>query len=45
MYKLIKPLGPDACFELLDPILWVSICSHFLALTPTFPPRRLHDLT
>lgn len=24
MYKLIKPLGPDASFELLDPILWVS---------------------
>ncbi len=24
MYKRIKPLGPDACFELLDPLLWVS---------------------
>ena len=24
MYKRIKPLGPDACFELADPILWVS---------------------
>lgn len=24
MYKSIKPLGPDACFELMDPIIWVS---------------------
>ncbi|KAM6506701.1 hypothetical protein FSOLCH5_013676 [Fusarium solani] len=24
MYKLIKPLGPDASFELLDPILWTK---------------------
>lgn len=23
MYKHIKPLGPDACFELCDPLIWV----------------------
>lgn len=23
MAKAIKPLGPDACFELVDPIVWV----------------------
>jgi len=23
MYKNIKPLGPDACFELVEPLLWV----------------------
>nr|RBQ84083.1 hypothetical protein FVER53263_20651 [Fusarium verticillioides] len=22
MYKHIKPLGPDACFELCEPLLW-----------------------
>ncbi len=25
MYKSIKPLGPDACFELPEPMLWVSV--------------------
>jgi hypothetical protein len=24
MYSKIKPLGPHACFELLDPLIWVS---------------------
>ena len=23
MYKNIKPLGPDACFELCEPLIWV----------------------
>jgi len=23
MYRQIKPLGPHACFELLDPLIWV----------------------
>lgn len=25
MYKEIKPLGPDACFELVEPMIWVSL--------------------
>lgn len=25
MYEKVKPLGPNACFELCDPILWVRI--------------------
>lgn len=29
MYKSIKPLGPDACFELMEPLLWVSIPQWF----------------
>ncbi|KAL2694828.1 hypothetical protein Neosp_001416 [[Neocosmospora] mangrovei] len=24
MYKHIKPLGPDACFELCDPLIWTK---------------------
>lgn len=24
MYENIKPLGPHACFELVDPIVWVN---------------------
>ena len=24
MYKHIKPLGPDACFELCEPSIWVG---------------------
>ena len=30
MYKSIKPLGPDACFELTDPMLWVSLIAQSL---------------
>jgi predicted acyl esterase len=29
MYKSIKPLGPDAAFELCDPAIWVSRLSLF----------------
>lgn len=25
MYNSIKPLGPDACFELCDPLIWVCL--------------------
>lgn len=30
MYKSIKPLGPDASFELAEPILWVSVTAQSL---------------
>lgn len=30
MYKDVKPLGPDACFELCDPLIWV--CSHLYGI-------------
>ena len=25
MYKHISPLGPDACFELCEPLIWVRM--------------------
>jgi predicted acyl esterase len=25
MYKSISPLGPDACFELGEPLIWVCV--------------------
>lgn len=25
MYKHIRPLGPDACFELCEPLIWVRV--------------------
>lgn len=44
MYKFIKLLGLDVCFELLDFIFWVSICFYFFVLIFIFLLRCFYDL-
>lgn len=39
MCDRIKPLGPDACFELADPILWVSKVLAWPAYIPDHIPN------